>query len=42
MREGQRLFMPDEAAGYLLEVIDGLNPEDSGQAFAWDGQPIPF
>ena len=42
MREGQRLFTPDEAAGYLLEVIDGLSPEDSGQAFAWDGQSIPF
>lgn len=42
LREGQRLFTPDEAAGYLLEVIDGLTPADSGQAFAWDGQPIPF
>ena len=42
LREGQRLFTPDEAAGYLLKVIDGLNPEDSGQAFAWDGQSIPF
>ena len=42
LREGQRLFTPDEAAGYLLKVIDGLTPADSGQAFAWDGQPIPF
>ena len=42
MREGQRLFTPDEAAGYLLEVIDGLTPDDSGQAFAWDSQSIPF
>ncbi len=42
MREGQRLFTPDEAAGYLLNVIAGLNPVDSGQAFAWDGQSIPF
>jgi len=41
-REGQRLFTPDEAAGYLLDVIDGLTPADSGQVFAWDGQPIPF
>ena len=42
LREGQSLFTPAEAAGYLLKVIDGLSPEDSGQAFAWDGQPIPF
>ena len=42
MREGQRLFTPDEAAGYLLDVIDGLTPDDSGQAFAWDGQSITF
>ncbi|MEY4670791.1 MAG: hypothetical protein RLZZ415_670 [Pseudomonadota bacterium] len=42
LREGQSLFTPAEAAGYLLKVIDGLSPEDSGQAFAWDSQSIPF
>ncbi len=41
-RDGQRLFTPTEAAGYLLSVIDGLTPAESGKAFAWDGQPIPF
>jgi len=41
-REGQRLFTPDEAARHLLRVVDGLTPAQSGQAFAWDGQPIPF
>ena len=41
-RDGQRLFTPDEAAGYLLTVIDRLTPAESGQAFAWDGQSIPF
>ncbi len=41
-REGQRLFAPDESAGYLLRVIDSLTPAHSGQAFAWDGTPIPF
>ena len=40
--EGPRLFSPEEAAGYLLGVIDGLTSTESGQAFAWDGQPIPF
>ena len=38
----ERLFAPDEAAGYLLRVIDGLAPADSGGFFAWDGSPIPF
>ncbi len=40
--EGARLFSPEEAAGYLLGVIDGLTSTESGQAFAWDGQAIPF
>ena len=41
-RDGQRLFTPAEAAEYLLSVIDGLTPAESGQALAWDGQSIPF
>ena len=38
----ETLFAPDEAAGHLLSVIDGLHPDDSGGFFAWDGTPIPF
>ena len=38
----KQLFTPDVSAGHLLEVIDGLSPADSGQAFAWDGSPIPW
>ncbi len=38
----ERLFTPEFAAGRLLEVIDGLNTEDSGHFFAWDGSPIPW
>jgi len=37
-----KLFSPAQAAGQLLEVLDGLSPEDSGGLFAWDGQRIPF
>lgn len=37
-----KLFSPDIAATHLLTVIDDLGPEDSGNLFAWDGQPIPF
>ena len=40
--EPERLFTPDEAAGYLLDVVDGLAPRDSGGFFAWDGAAIPF
>ncbi|NNF66087.1 MAG: short-chain dehydrogenase, partial [Gammaproteobacteria bacterium] len=31
-----------QSAGYLLAVIDKLNPEDSGGFFAWDGQSIEY
>lgn len=37
-----KLFSPDEAAGYLLSVIDELKPEDSGGLFAWDGTRIEY
>ena len=36
-----KLFSSDQSAGYLLEVIDGLNPADSGGVFAWDGARVP-
>ena len=36
-----RLFTPAYSAQRLLEVIDGLQPTDSGGVFAWDGQRIP-
>jgi NAD(P)-dependent dehydrogenase (short-subunit alcohol dehydrogenase family) len=40
--EGRHLFTPQESAAHLLAVIDRLTPAESGQAFAWDGQLIPF
>lgn len=40
--EPARLFSPDEAAGHLLGVIDGLTPADSGALFAWDGTRLPW
>lgn len=36
-----KLFSPARSAACLLEVIDGLNPHDSGGVFAWDGVRIP-
>jgi NAD(P)-dependent dehydrogenase (short-subunit alcohol dehydrogenase family) len=38
----KQLFSADHSAARLLEVVDGLGPEDSGGFFAWDGSPIPW
>lgn len=35
------LFSPDQSARYLLRVLDGLTPADSGGTFAWDGRIVP-
>lgn len=37
-----KLFTPKHAARHLLEVLDGLTPEDSGGLFAWDGERVPY
>ncbi len=36
------LFTPEYAAQHLLEVINGLNLEDSGNCFDWDRKKIEF
>lgn len=36
-----KLFAPDQAAGYLLDAIDRLTPAESGGLFAWDGSRLP-
>ena len=36
-----KLFSPQQSAGYLLHVLDGLSREDSGHVFDWQGQQIP-
>ena len=36
----QKLFGCDRAARQLLDVLDGLEPADSGKIFAWDGTEI--
>lgn len=35
-----RLFSPEQSANYLWQVIETLQPSDSGRCMAWDGQPI--
>ena len=37
-----KLFSPEQSAGYLLDVVDGLVSDDTGGFFAWDGQRIEF
>jgi NAD(P)-dependent dehydrogenase (short-subunit alcohol dehydrogenase family) len=36
----RRVFTPDHAARSLLDVLDALTVQDSGEVFAWDGSPI--
>lgn len=38
----ERLFSPQRAAAQLLDVLEGLDPAQSGHFWAWDGQPIPW
>jgi NAD(P)-dependent dehydrogenase (short-subunit alcohol dehydrogenase family) len=38
---GEKLFTPEQSAGYLLSVIDGLTPEDSGKCLDWAGKEVP-
>ena len=40
-RPGARLS-PAQSAAALMQVMDGLGPEDSGTFHAWDGVPIPW
>ena len=36
-----QLFSPTQSAGYLLKVIEGLSPADTGKCFDWAGKEIP-
>jgi NAD(P)-dependent dehydrogenase (short-subunit alcohol dehydrogenase family) len=38
----ERLFRPERAAEYLLDVLADQRPESSGAFLAWDGRPIPW
>ena len=35
-----KLFTPEQSAGYLWDVLNRLTPEQTGQVIAWDGQTI--
>ena len=38
----EKLFTPEFTARSLLDVVDGLGPEDNGGFFAYDGTPIEW
>ena len=37
-----QLFSPARAAHHLLDVLEGLSEDQSGQFWAWDGSAIPW
>lgn len=37
-----KLFAVDDAAGWLLDVVDSLDMDDTGGFFAYDRQSIPY
>jgi NAD(P)-dependent dehydrogenase (short-subunit alcohol dehydrogenase family) len=41
-RPPDQVFSAQTAAGYVLRVLDGLSPSDSGRFYAWDGSTIPW
>lgn len=38
----KKLFTPSQSANYLLDIIEQLTPDKTGQFWAWDGQQIPW
>jgi NAD(P)-dependent dehydrogenase (short-subunit alcohol dehydrogenase family) len=38
----EKLFSVDRTVAQLLTVIDGLDPNDSGEFFSWDGSRLPW
>jgi uncharacterized protein YbbC (DUF1343 family) len=37
-----KLFSPSKTAAYLIQVIEQLTPDNSGQFWAYDGTEIPW
>ena len=38
----KKLFSSEQSADYLLKVLDGLTPEQTGQFWAYDGERLPW
>ena len=37
-----QLFAPGQSVSYMLDVLDGLKPADSGRFLAFDGEELPW
>ena len=37
----KKLFTAEQSARYLLTVLEGLTPHDTGKVFDWDGKKVP-
>jgi hypothetical protein len=37
-----KLFTPAQTAGYLIQVIEELDPKNTGRFWAYDGTEIPW
>ena len=37
-----QLFTPEQSVSYMLAVLDGLKPADSGKFRAFDGELLPW
>lgn len=37
-----KLFTPEQTAGYLLEVLRQLTPEQTGRFWSWNGEQLPW
>ena len=38
----EQLFSPERTVNYLLSVLDGLKPSQTGQFIAFDGERLPW
>ena len=36
-----KLFTPTQSASYLLNVVNSIDPNDTGDVFDWDGKKVP-
>jgi hypothetical protein len=37
-----KLFTPEYSVTCLLDIVDSLEPDDTGAFFAWDGQKVEW
>jgi hypothetical protein len=37
-----QLFTPEQSVSYMLALLDGLKPADSGKFRAFDGELLPW